>query len=165
MGRPVELTLDPPTAPHICVMCKAHTQLREWFVDTGVETEWEGVVYICNECMIELVRVAPTFMSVKAHKEIVAEYRKELDEYADLKCCFELVEEAFIDLTDNSFWEFFNILGMIKNYGRLVSFPGPIPSSFADITQPLGDSEIPESDDSANTSNEPESSFTTIQFQ
>lgn len=116
--RPVELTTDPKASPHVCIKCKAHSQVRDWFVDTGTEVEWEGILYICNFCMADIVRVTPDFMSVQAHKEIVSEYTASLDELAALQQSLRMLEDSWMKLTGMNLIPFFEQLEKVNELGR-----------------------------------------------
>jgi hypothetical protein len=117
--RPVALTYDPPSTPHVCIKCGAHAQIRDWFVDIGSEVEWEGIVYICNSCMSDIVRVTPDFLSVEAHREIVAEYMARMDELTVLKQKLNTMSEMWFEMTGNSLEVFMDNLVKVNEYARM----------------------------------------------
>jgi hypothetical protein len=147
--RPVALTLDPAGPPHVCIKCGAHAQIRKWFVDIGTETEWEGIVYICNSCMADIVKVTPDFLSVEAHREIVAEYMRGMDELAELKNRLEIVSALWMDMTGNSLEVFMDNLEKVHEYSRL-ELSGVVSDTISDLSTTLGDSSESESSDSSS---------------
>lgn len=61
MSRPVQLHLQPPFYPKVCIRCGCGTGQREFFVDLGLNLTGyfnpmhEGDIYYCNECVRNLV--------------------------------------------------------------------------------------------------------------
>lgn len=45
--------------PGCCWMCRSSN--REWYVDTQQSIDFYGAVYLCNECIIEMSRLAGMF--------------------------------------------------------------------------------------------------------
>lgn len=151
--RPVALIFDPPAMPHVCIKCGAHAQIREWFVDIGTETEWEGIVYICNSCMSDIVRVTPSFLSVEAHREIIAEYIARMDELTELKQRMSVVGILWMNLTGNSLEIFMDNLTKVDEYVRVLS--GAIPESSDNQSTVVGDSSEPKPSDNLSNESEP----------
>jgi hypothetical protein len=151
--RPVALTYDPPASPHVCVKCGAHAQIRDWFVDIGTETEWEGIVYICNSCLADIIRVTPDFLSVEAHRTIVAEYMERMDELTELKQRMNTMSLMWMEMTGNSFEIFMDNLIKVEEYGRLLS--GTVSEPVDDKSTIVGDSAESESSDNLPDKSEP----------
>jgi hypothetical protein len=105
--------------PHTCIKCGAHAQIRDWFVDIGAEVEWEGYVYLCNSCLADIIRVTPDFLSVEAHKQIVAEYMARMDELSELKKKFNTMSELWFEMTGNSLEVFMDNLVKVNEYARM----------------------------------------------
>lgn len=151
--RPVALTYDPPAMPHTCIKCGAHAQIRDWFVDIGAEVEWEGYIYLCNSCLADIVRVTPDFLSVDAHREIVAEYMARMDELSELKKKFNTMSELWFEMTGNSLEVFMDNLVKVNDYARL-ELSRTVPSTVGDLPTIVSDSSEPERDN--RESDEPE---------
>jgi hypothetical protein len=152
--RPVQLTYDPPAMPHVCIKCGAHAQIRDWFVDIGAEVEWEGYVYLCNSCLADIIRVTPDFLSVEAHKQIVAEYQARMDELSELKKKFNTMSELWFEMTGNSLEVFMDNLVKVNEYARM-ELSRTVFEPADDFTAVVGDSS--ESESSDNLSDESES--------
>lgn len=62
--RPPNLQRDPVMPPGICCLCRCgkksegEPDQRDYFVDFGIDIEWQGVMYVCNLCLISVVRMA-----------------------------------------------------------------------------------------------------------
>lgn len=67
--RPTTIHETPILNPGECHRCHCNelAEGREYFVDTGIDVEWVGVLYLCNLCLADLVRVTPDIL----HKSIV----------------------------------------------------------------------------------------------
>ena len=152
--RPVQLTYDPPAMPHTCIKCGAHAQIRDWFVDIGAEVEWEGYVYLCNSCLADIIRVTPDFLSVEAHKQIVAEYQARMDELSELKKKFNTMSELWFEMTGNSLEVFMDNLVKVNEYARM-ELSRTVFEPADDFPAVVGDSS--ESESSDNLSDESES--------
>lgn len=146
--RPVQLHTDPPGPPHVCIKCGAHAQIREWFVDIGTETDWEGIVYICNSCMADIVRVTPDFLSVEAHQEIVAEYRVRMEELTALKTKFEILNGAWELLTGDNLQAFADNVEKVIEFGQQLELSRTVPSTIGDLPTVVSNSSEPEHDNS-----------------
>jgi hypothetical protein len=152
--RPVALTYDPPAMPHTCIKCGAHAQIRDWFVDIGAEVEWEGYIYLCNSCLADIVRVTPDFLSVDAHREIVAEYMARMDELSELKKKFNTMSELWFEMTGNSLEVFMDNLVKVNDYARL-ELSRTVPSTVGDLPTIVSNSSEPERDNRESDESEP----------
>lgn len=62
MTRPVQVLDSPILHPGQCFKCKSSSrEFRRYWIDTGIDIDWEGVVYICDMCMTDIVRNSPDF--------------------------------------------------------------------------------------------------------
>lgn len=113
--KPVKLTKDPESSPHVCIKCRAHAQVRDWFVDIGTDVEWEGMLYICNECMKDIVRVTPDYLTVDAHREIVSEYIRDVDAYYVLKTELKQITDQWFEMTGLDLMTFFQNLKQVSD--------------------------------------------------
>lgn len=153
--RPPVLYDEPITPPYACTKCGAHGNVREWFVDIGAEVEWEGIVYICNMCMIDVVQVTPDFMTVNSHREIVAQYTKELDRLAELDQRLSRMSSAWMDLTGNSLDIFFDNLQKAVAYNGIgLGFSEFVPESIGTDSTTDRDSIESEPDNSGSDTSE-----------
>ena len=60
--RPAVKMIDPVLPPGICFRCRVgNSAPREFFVDTGVSFDWEGVLYLCDMCIIDIGKAAESF--------------------------------------------------------------------------------------------------------
>lgn len=89
--RPANIQTIPATLPGRCFKCLSGHPAREYFFDTGIDTEWEGVLYICNLCMTEIIEVSPDFATKKkldsildTAKGIMAMANKKAEKYEKL---------------------------------------------------------------------------------
>jgi hypothetical protein len=158
--RPAALYTDPPATPFVCINCKAHAQIRRWFVDIGTDAEWEGVIYICDSCMADIVRVTPDFLSVEAHREIIAEYQARMEEFAALKAKFEILNGAWELLSGDNLQAFADNVEKVIQFGQQLELSRTIPSTIGDMPTTIGYGSKSESDN--RTSDEPESTTDTI---
>lgn len=154
--RPAALYDEPLAPPHFCIRCRAHGAIREWFVDTGAEVEWEGIVYICDDCFKDIVRVTPSFMSVESHRQIVAQYTNELDRLAEVDNKLALLSGIWMDLTGNSLDIFFDNLQKVVKYGRPVGFSDVVSEPNDNESTTYRDSYESESDNSKSDGTEPD---------
>ena len=148
--RPVGIYADPPGPPHVCIKCGAHAQIREWFVDIGTETDWEGIVYICNSCMADIVLVTPDFLSVEAHETIVAEYRARMVELTELKTKFEILNSAWELLTGDNLQAFADNVEKVIEFGQQLELSRVVSSSVRNMPTIVSDSSESEHGDSGS---------------
>jgi hypothetical protein len=57
MMNPVILTGNLPILPAVCFRCKCYS--KKYFVDTGMDTEFDGRIYLCRDCLKDFVTAAP----------------------------------------------------------------------------------------------------------
>lgn len=60
-----------PLMPAVCYRCRCYT--KKHFIDTGMDTEFEGRIYICNDCMKDFVEADPDSYTTKDMAIIKAE--------------------------------------------------------------------------------------------
>jgi hypothetical protein len=150
------LTTDPPASPYTCIRCKAHAQVRNWFIDTGAEADWEGYIYICDACFTDMVRVTTDFLSVEAHREIVAEYTRGMDELAALRERILGIDRLWAKMTGQDLWLFFENLEKVSQLGNEMELSGAISSAIGDQPAIISNSPEPISDNGRTP--EPDSS-------
>lgn len=79
MGRPATVDIQMVNHPHICSVCRVGQETnsrddnskREYFLDTGIEFDWEGTVYICSLCFRDMVTKAPDSYTQKDMDSLV----------------------------------------------------------------------------------------------
>jgi hypothetical protein len=56
--RPAVRMDIPALPPGVCFRCRVGSEQnkREYFVDTGISLDWEGVIYLCNMCLDDIAR-------------------------------------------------------------------------------------------------------------
>lgn len=58
-------------APAICFGCGAGAvSPRQYFVDTGVQFDYYGALYVCDECLKDLLKICRTAVSVHEYLEV-----------------------------------------------------------------------------------------------
>jgi len=74
--RPTQMIHDNlPLFPHVCMRCKAGpSEHRELFFDIGIDTDFDGVVYICDSCLNDICDQSQNhYFSKKAVDELLTE--------------------------------------------------------------------------------------------
>ena len=59
MALGLNIVTKPTLPPYQCMRCLAQPEIREYFLDTGVDTEYSGRIYFCNMCMRDITNVDP----------------------------------------------------------------------------------------------------------
>ena len=60
--RPATRQYPPAMLPGICMRCRCNEQNRTYFIDTGVSIDWEGVMYLCDKCLEDIVVCSEEFL-------------------------------------------------------------------------------------------------------
>jgi len=76
--RAITVVKKPPMPPHVCFKCKCGEHAREFFVDIGADTEFDGTIYLCDSCMEDLGRSTEMFFSKEVFEDKIALYQMEL---------------------------------------------------------------------------------------
>lgn len=117
--RPVEIYQNPPMHPWQCMKCKSGAGTREFFVDLGFDVEWEGNVYLCNECMTNLGKTSKLFITQEDHHNAIAMMDQELQRLHDFEDKFAEWALVFHQVYQSSFLEeFLTTLKAIKDGRR-----------------------------------------------
>lgn len=85
----------PPAPPNRCAICQISTMDSvEYFLDTGIWAEHEGVIYLCSKCFEPLVSLTERFIPQEDHStelsrvmsevELIKDRAVELQNQADL---------------------------------------------------------------------------------
>ena len=62
----IELVTTVPLFPWKCMVCGEkgdENTNRDFFISLGIDTEWDGRIYICNLCLDSVVEVSPNHCS------------------------------------------------------------------------------------------------------
>lgn len=68
--RPCTREDVPAQAPGICYKCRIGGS-RDYFVDTGISIDYEGVVYLCSKCLEDIVVASDAFYTREAAEEML----------------------------------------------------------------------------------------------
>ena len=132
--REIRIVEIPDLPPHRCMACFAGNTNREFFVDLGFETEFDGVIYVCNICMMHIGKGSGLFITKEDHSKELAELEAVRADYYKLLVKIEIYNAQFKVLTGNDLYDFFNSIEVItggtdidKFYGTDVSGNDPEP--------------------------------------
>ena len=84
--RDMRVTLQPVNVPYVCSRCSAHPGVRSYFIDTGIDSDFEGTVYICDKCAEDFVNASPDASTSKDITELdlaLVKVKMEFDSYKD----------------------------------------------------------------------------------
>lgn len=95
------VTDHPEFSPGACFRCQAGDtrdqhgeRMREYFVDLGIQFEWEGELYLCNKCIEDILEICPDKISLREYNETI----NQLIEYKELAARVENVKGKLISL-------------------------------------------------------------------
>lgn len=91
---------NPELAPGVCFLNGCVGDGKRKFIDFGKNIEWYGVVYICTECIVEVVE-ASDYIPVANFDALHKEYRSLLIEYNQLKAKYAPFEEAIKNVVES----------------------------------------------------------------
>jgi hypothetical protein len=148
MMQPVVLKGPLPILPAVCFRCKCYE--KEYFVDTGIDTEFDGRIFLCNHCMIDFVKVMPDaytardvlLMEIDSDK-IKEASSKALRRYDHLLKSLKALGLDIKSLLDRE--EKANKNERTREYRKSVAVRDSVP----EITDPLAARPDPEPDDSS----------------
>lgn len=63
----MQVVQTPVALPGCCFICRG--SIRESYIDTGISIDYEGVFYICNECVNEMAHLHG-YLSVDEYKDL-----------------------------------------------------------------------------------------------
>jgi hypothetical protein len=72
--------------PGCCFIC--HSSNRNAYVDTGINIEYEGAIFICDTCMSEMAGLL-NFLSPDTHNDVKEKYKVLLAAYEQLLISFK----------------------------------------------------------------------------
>lgn len=71
----MRVTEAPEALPGACFKCRSSN--RDFFFDLEISIEFEGAIYICNECFFEMLSISPEIVGFKGE---ISELEDELNE-------------------------------------------------------------------------------------
>jgi hypothetical protein len=113
--REARIVDQPDLPPHRCSRCLAGGTSRDFFVDLGFETEFDGVVYLCNICFIDVATTSKLFLTVGDHYKQMAELTLIAEQYDTLTNKMLEWNALFTKLTGNDLYEFFDNLEKVTD--------------------------------------------------
>jgi hypothetical protein len=86
--------LIPELQPGCCVRClSAPGENRDYFIDPGFNT-FDGIVYLCDRCVADLVKVDGRYISVAEHEKKRLEWIDVLTQFHEMKAKYDsLIKE------------------------------------------------------------------------
>lgn len=116
--RPIQKMGVPHLHPFKCVSCGAdHTSVRKYFIDTGIDTEWEGVVYYCDSCFRNLSETVG-FIDQDRLDELLGIQGESVLKLLELTKKLEVWNRIWMGLTDLSLDDFFKNLEKTNELSR-----------------------------------------------
>lgn len=99
-GYQSKIVGTPPAPPYKCALCSlTHHEEIEYFIDTGVFGEFEGVVYLCSRCFEPLVELTEKFVRSTDHlsniEDLDNQYRQDGLKLSELTEQAELLHDLF----------------------------------------------------------------------
>jgi hypothetical protein len=91
---------NPVLAPGVCFLNGCVGDGNRKFIDFGRNIEWYGAVYICTQCIVEVVEAAD-YIPVAAYDVLHGEHRKLKVELDQLKAKYAPFEEAIKNVVDS----------------------------------------------------------------
>ena len=138
--RPVQILQVPHLPPYICMSCRGdQTSERKWFMDTGFDAEWEGVVFICDSCFKDMAKAAKFFDQDEV-KVMLDAQRQYNEDHSNLLNKLSRRNKIWQELTGLSLEEFFQNLEKAREDGESSrqSF-GVIESAIQSAAEPIRD--------------------------
>ena len=116
--RPVQILQVPHLPPYICMSCRGdQTSERKWFMDTGFDAEWEGVVFLCDSCFKDMAKAAK-FFDQEQVDNLLESYRAAHQHYKVLLDKLANRNKIWQELTGFSLEEFFQNLEKAREDGE-----------------------------------------------
>lgn len=113
--REARIVDQPDLPPHRCNRCLAGATTRDFFVDLGFETEFDGVVYLCNICFIDVATTSKMFITLDDHIARVSALVTVAKNYDVLTNKNLQWNALFTKLTGNDLYEFFDNLEKVTD--------------------------------------------------
>lgn len=90
---PTKIVEKPINTPWTCAWCHCGDHgVRDYFIDTGLTFDFEGTVYLCNECGKDL-RTGAGWLTVEEFEEDVKSLRREIDKLKAEVADYEIIKE------------------------------------------------------------------------
>ena len=117
MSREVRIVELPDLPPHRCSKCLAGGTARNFFVDLGFETEFDGVVYLCEVCFKDIGSSSKLFITHEDHVIELAALEQIRSDYFTLQAKLGLWNAIFMKLTGNDLYDFFDSVEKVVENG------------------------------------------------
>lgn len=83
--REPRITNNPENHPYVCSRCGGHYEKREWFLDTGHDTDFDGTIYFCNFCCADFTKIGNKLFTKDDITQYVDTMAAQLVEIKELK--------------------------------------------------------------------------------
>jgi hypothetical protein len=73
--------------PQRCCLCLSEKE--DWFIDTGLDTTFDGTFYVCSRCVTKVVSLSPIHYTKEQMARLTNEYRvlkEEAEQKAEAAC-------------------------------------------------------------------------------
>lgn len=108
--RPANIVEVPVQIPGTCLRCKcAKTPNREYFLDTGTDIDYVGVVYFCDKCLLDFVEKSPDCFTqremndvIDSNNELLTLASENVKDYADVKAALKAIGLDAADLLEKA---------------------------------------------------------------
>jgi hypothetical protein len=153
MSSHVSFVDTPYLFPHVCYRCRTGENKREFYVDTGLDTEFVGRVYLCDSCFGDMCDLSHNRFFTKHSVDLIvaehAEQQYQAQKIIDRQDYFlKVLEEGGINTA------FF--LEKVEEFER-----GTRSSGHADNVFDSGQGTSPESESDASESDIPSDGYAT----
>ena len=153
--RPVQVFKIPPLHPNMCMKCRSGDQTREFFVDLGFDTDYEGTVYLCNLCLVDIGKTANVFMTYVDHMNVVNQLDGQIRILNEINDNWNSWANVFETVLDRNLVDFLETLEAVYdefNAGTDGTAVDADSNSIEHNPESSGDAEYTESDDLPSTS-------------
>lgn len=111
---------QPDFPPHTCSKCRSGN--REFYLDIGVDTEFEGAVFLCNMCMSDLGIQSKMFVTIGDHQEALSEQEGLVEKYMEFLDKMRTWNSTFVYLTGQNLTDFCETISKVKEYEQRNSY-------------------------------------------
>lgn len=135
----------------MCFKCRAGEGVRDFFVDLGFDTDYEGTVYLCNDCMADIGILSNTYITVPRHHQVIEYLDKAIADLNTLNEKHERYAVAFLKVTGNDLNTFCENLETMANGYKRTELDGTTSPDVTPIVsasyEPVPNTEYTEPDD------------------
>lgn len=114
--RPIIAYEKPPLHPQMCMKCRCGDNgVREYFVDLGFDTEWEGAVYLCNDCITAVGVACGAFIPKDLYQATYDRLTEQIDFLLAQTRQITEWEILFDEFMHKDIYEFFETMKWVKD--------------------------------------------------